>query len=121
MKRLIFALEILVSVGGLVVGTVTVCAPVPDAWGLVLWTLSVVSLVRLLCINRRKDSHTSSSLVLRGTAAGLFMFSVVIVTAMGPAAILNPAALAREDWIALTAVAVVGTISGGLAIKLSGV
>jgi hypothetical protein len=119
-RQLGYVLQLAAGIGGLIWGTITICAPVPNELGLVLWTISLVSLVRLLCLSPRKGSSRPPSFILRAAVAGIFMFFLVFLTAMGAAFAVNPGIPGWVDWTVLGGLGGAGVLLGLLAIKLSG-
>ncbi len=120
LTHLIYALQLLLAIAGLAIGTMTLCAPARHDWGVLIWMVSVVALLRLLCASRRTDMRMPPSLVWRGLAAGLFMSWVVVVSSIfANAPPINPAALQWADWAVLSGIGTVGFVLGALAVKLS--
>jgi phosphoglycerol transferase MdoB-like AlkP superfamily enzyme len=120
LTNVIYVLQLSLAIAGLAIGTMTLCAPVPHDWGVLVWMVSVVALIRLLCASRRIDSRLPPSLVWRGLAAALFMAWVVVVSAVfANAPPINPAALRWPDWAVLSGIGTVGILLAALAVKLS--
>ena len=107
------------AIVGLVIATVAICGLIPSAWGLVGWTVSLISLVRTLAIRRRVTSHNQPApLIWRMVLASIAVFCLVFLVAMATAGGVNPQAIGQVEWYLGLALIVVGTVSFSTVLRL---
>ncbi|HEY2250840.1 MAG TPA: hypothetical protein VGH74_07250 [Planctomycetaceae bacterium] len=104
--------------GGIAAGTVSICGMIPNGWGLIGWTISMVSAVRVLSTNRRAEGRPRS-IILRVILASLFVFCFVFLITMSVAIAPNAGPVNRDDKIVAAVVAIFGTVVAVVAMKLN--
>jgi hypothetical protein len=123
-SKLKYALDVAAVVIGTITGTVSICGLVPDWWGVVGWVTSIVSAVRLFSARRRVfDPHCEResrppSIVLRISLAGLAVFCLVFLAALGTACAANPPICGRIERLLASILLIVGTTSAAIATRL---
>ncbi len=102
-------------------GTVSLCDMMAPEWGVLGWTVSVVSLVRILSVSRRAGERTRrrSAVVHRVVLASAAVFCLVFLTAMLTAFNANPQALGRVELVVGSVLGVVGMASVAILLRMT--
>jgi hypothetical protein len=115
----VHARKIVLAMVGAVVGTVSLCGLMSPAWGVLGWTVSVLSLVRLLSLPRRAvDNRLRPSVGYRVALASVAVFCLLFLAAMLTAFNANPQVLGRTEIIVGLALTVVGILSIGISLRM---
>jgi hypothetical protein len=119
-NRRSYLLRIVGAIVGAVGGTVALCGVIPTTWGVVGWSISLVSLIRALAIRPRTASSAEPpSVVWRVLLASLFVFCLIFLTAMATAGAANPQAVGFGERSLAWAMLALGTASAIAAIWLA--
>ena len=115
----VHASKIVLAMAGAVMGTVSLCGLMSPAWGVFGWTVSVLSLVRLLSVPRRAVGERPRLAVgYRVALASLAVFCLLFLTAMLTAFSVAPQVLGRTEIIMGFVLTTVGSISVGIALRV---
>ncbi len=112
--------KIVLAMAGAVLGTISLCDLMAPQWGVLGWTVSVISLVRILAVPHRAvgRSRSRSSVVYRVVLASVAVFSLIFLTAMLTAFNANPQVLGRVEIVVGSLLAVVGAVSVALVLRM---
>jgi len=119
LKRLARAVELAGVFGGIAMGTISICGMVPNDWGLISWTISIISAVRVFSTRRRPAEVNPRSIILRVILGCIVIFCFVFLTTMSVAVAANPGPVRQDDKITAAIIAVVGTAAAAIAIRFT--
>ncbi len=110
----------MVAIVGAVVGTVGLCGVIPQTWGVVGWTISLISLIRALATRPRVTSYAQTpSIIWRVLLASVFAFCLIFLTAMATAEAVNPQAIGPIERNLAMVMTFLGVVSACAAMWLA--
>ena len=110
LATMLHLVQILLAIAGAISGTILICRPVQNIWGVNCWVVSIVSVVRILAVDRREQRPEGRriDIVPRVLLISIAVFCLIFATTIVTAIDANVRPMVQSDVILLTAFGVVG-------------
>ncbi len=119
-RKLLHVGELLCAIGTAVLGTIAAADPNAQPLALLWWTITIVSILRLLTVRRDVAPHERRevNIVARAAVASVAVFCLVMLVAFSLWMQPKAAPLGRADLIALIVLATVGVSALVIAVRM---
>lgn len=109
-RKLLHVGELLCAIGSAVLGTIAAAQPKPQPLAVFWWTITIVSVLRLLTVRRHSDAaqRRAPGIVARAAVASVGVFCLVMALAFTLSMQPQGGQLGRGDFIALIVLLTVG-------------
>lgn len=118
-RKLLHVGELLCAIGSAVLGTIAAADPNAQPLALLWWTITIVSILRLLTLRRdaTPQEQQEANLVGRAVVASVAVFCLVMLVAFSLSMRPKAAASGRADLITLIVLATVGISALVIAVR----
>jgi len=119
-RKLLHVGELLCAIGSAVLGTIAAADPNAQPLALLWWTITIVSILRLLTFRRDATPRERQevNIVARAVVASVVVFCLVMLVAFTLSARPQAAAPGRADLITLIVLATVGISALVIAVRM---